>query len=330
MTFSVFVFSLLAGKVLFKTFSEKQKIFLLNYLFSLPGMTAEEVSSLGETITVHSMCFQDRRLTPITSRYEGMWDKCHGNDKNVIIRWRMSAVLGTMRRGASSSPATPLTRWTRSPVSSATTKWSFLKGEEEMLFHSFFIPSFPLQISAHWRDVLHLPPAAHACLYPGQGGGPHQLPVRGLHGLPGGLDLQTPVQEQQLHQGLGRLTAHPRHHVQLRHLRRGPLLCREIEGRSGVMSGLWQVGVEYFSHCVCYQCTSCGQLVIHPEQRFNFFSDYSQTVSCPQCGVQDFHFVKPLKHSFLTKDDITRMNGINSNPVGLSSQMSWARITANS
>ena len=87
---------------------------------------------------------------------------------------------------------------------------------------------------------------------------------------------------------------------------------------------------EYFSHCVCYQCTSCGQLVIHPEQRFNFFSDYSQTVSCPQCGVQDFHFVKPLKHSFLTKDDITRMNGINSNPVGLSSQMSWARITANS
>ena len=246
MTFSVFVFSLLAGKVLFKTFSEKQKIFLLNYLFSLPGMTAEEVSSLGETITVHSMCFQDRRLTPITSRYEGMWDKCLENDKNIIIRWRMSAVLGTMRRGASSSPATPLTRWTRSPVSSATTKWSFLKGVWQISFHSFFIPSFPLQISAHWRDVLHLPPAAHACLYPGQGGGPHQLPVRGLHGLPGGLDLQTPVQEQQLHQGLGRLTAHPRHHVQLRHLRRGPLLCREIEGKSGVTSGLWQVPVGIF------------------------------------------------------------------------------------
>ena len=34
------------------------------------------------------------------------------------------------------------------------------------------------------------------------------------------------------------------------------------------------------------QCTSCSQLVIHPDQRFNFFSDYSQTVSCPQCGIQ--------------------------------------------
>jgi len=79
------------------------------------------------------------------------------------------------------------------------------------------------------------------------------------------------------------------------------------------------------------KCTSCGQLVIHPDQRFNFFSDYSQTVSCPQCGVQDFHFVKPLKNSFLTKEDITRMNGAtSSSPVGLSSQMSWARITANS
>ena len=78
------------------------------------------------------------------------------------------------------------------------------------------------------------------------------------------------------------------------------------------------------------KCTSCGQLVIHPDQRFNFFSDYSQTVSCPQCGVQDFHFVKPLKVSFLTKEDISRLNNINSSPGGLTSQLSWARITANS
>jgi len=78
------------------------------------------------------------------------------------------------------------------------------------------------------------------------------------------------------------------------------------------------------------KCTSCGQLVIHPDQRFNFFSDYSQTVSCPQCGVQDFHFVKPLKLSFLTKEDVSRLNNINSSPGGLTSQLSWARITANS
>jgi len=86
------------------------------------------------------------------------------------------------------------------------------------------------------------------------------------------------------------------------------------------------------------KCNSCGQLVIHPEQRFNFFSDYSQTVSCPQCGVQDFHFVKPLKHSFLTKEDISRLQTMNSTSLpsshhginGLTSQLSWARITANS
>ena len=34
--------------------------------------------------------------------------------------------------------------------------------------------------------------------------------------------------------------------------------------------------------------------MIHPEQRFNFFSDYSQMVSCPQCGSQDSHFCKSL------------------------------------
>ena len=34
--------------------------------------------------------------------------------------------------------------------------------------------------------------------------------------------------------------------------------------------------------------------MIHPEQRFNFFSDYSQMVSCPSCGVQEAHFCKNI------------------------------------
>lgn len=74
------------------------------------------------------------------------------------------------------------------------------------------------------------------------------------------------------------------------------------------------------------KCTSCSQLVIHPEQRFNFFSDYSQTVSCPHCGVQDFHFTKPLERTFLSREDITRLNARGGDR---SSQLSWARITAN-
>ena len=75
-----------------------------------------------------------------------------------------------------------------------------------------------------------------------------------------------------------------------------------------------------------FQCTSCSQLVIHPEQRFNFFSDYSQTVSCPHCGVQDFHFTKALERTFLSREDITRLNARGGDR---SSQLSWARITAN-
>jgi len=83
------------------------------------------------------------------------------------------------------------------------------------------------------------------------------------------------------------------------------------------------------------KCTSCSQLVIHPEQRFNFFSDYSQTVSCPQCGVQDFHFSKPLEKTFLSKLELeelsrqsvaasSRREGGPREPPGLS----WARVTA--
>jgi hypothetical protein len=82
------------------------------------------------------------------------------------------------------------------------------------------------------------------------------------------------------------------------------------------------------------KCTSCSQLVIHPDQRFNFFSDYSQTVSCPQCGIQDFHFSKPLEKTFLSKVELEelsrqsaasgRRDGTTREPPGLS----WARVTA--
>jgi len=87
------------------------------------------------------------------------------------------------------------------------------------------------------------------------------------------------------------------------------------------------------------KCTSCSHLVIHPDQRFNFFSDYSQTVSCPQCGVQDFHFSKPLEKMFLSKAELeelsrhtggggasasARRDGSAREPLGLS----WARVTA--
>ena len=117
------------GMKVFADGFEKQKIFLLALSILIEpssGTTAEAVSSLGEMTTVHSMFFQDRRSTPITSR----WVDGGRLYNDLLVRWRMSVVLVMTRPGASFSPAMPLTRWTRFPASSATTKWSSLKGEE--------------------------------------------------------------------------------------------------------------------------------------------------------------------------------------------------------
>jgi headcase protein len=46
------------------------------------------------------------------------------------------------------------------------------------------------------------------------------------------------------------------------------------------------------------QCNSCYKPLLHPQQRLNFYSDYSHTVSCPHCHVVDTHFVKPLSYCF--------------------------------
>jgi len=60
------------------------------------------------------------------------------------------------------------------------------------------------------------------------------------------------------------------------------------------------------------KCNNCNNLVIHPDQRFSFFSDYSQIVSCPHCGVQEAHFAKNLPSIFLRRDErsmrVTRVN----------------------
>jgi len=60
------------------------------------------------------------------------------------------------------------------------------------------------------------------------------------------------------------------------------------------------------------KCNNCNNLVIHPDQRFSFFSDYSQIVSCPHCGVQEAHFAKNLPSIFMRRDErsmrVTRVN----------------------
>lgn len=46
------------------------------------------------------------------------------------------------------------------------------------------------------------------------------------------------------------------------------------------------------------KCNSCAKPLLLPHQRLNFFSDYSHRVSCPHCGIQDWHFVKPLAYCY--------------------------------
>ena len=74
-------------------------------------MTVAGAFSLGEMTTVHSMCFQDKKLIPITSRYFMIKYFFHFKVmENYIFRWRMSVVLAMMRHGVLFSPAMQLTK----------------------------------------------------------------------------------------------------------------------------------------------------------------------------------------------------------------------------
>ncbi|KAI1294602.1 Headcase -like protein [Halotydeus destructor] len=46
------------------------------------------------------------------------------------------------------------------------------------------------------------------------------------------------------------------------------------------------------------RCNSCQHLVISPERRLQFFSDYSHSMACGHCKTLDHHFVKPLALTF--------------------------------
>ena len=168
-------------------------------------------------------------------------------------RWRTSAASATTRRGASSYPASPPTRWTGCLASSATAWWTSLRGEQLSISidKKLTFLLFPLiQVSFDRRHLLPLSTSAHNILHsgefvntkslrtnsstaivPGEVGGPEVLLVRGLHGLPGGLDLAAAVSQPTMPQALGREPTHLGDDVLLRHFCRRSLLCRSSEGR---------------------------------------------------------------------------------------------------
>ncbi|XP_065371290.1 headcase protein [Calliphora vicina] len=57
------------------------------------------------------------------------------------------------------------------------------------------------------------------------------------------------------------------------------------------------------------KCNNCFKLLLHPQQRLNFYSDYSHCVTCPYCATQDTHFVKPLTYCY-TKSFSGRLSAI--------------------
>ena len=134
-----------------------------------------------------------------------------------------------------------------------------------------------------------------------------------MYGLSWGLDRKWNCL-QILPETLDWRAPHTWHHVLLRHFRSNALLSETISGIFFVKkkSPYKNPSIPYtleFWNILSFQCNTCGQLVCHPEQPFNFFSDYSQMVSCPQCGTQEYHFAKPLS-VYTTKDEANQMQAM--------------------
>jgi hypothetical protein len=47
------------------------------------------------------------------------------------------------------------------------------------------------------------------------------------------------------------------------------------------------------------RCNNCQHLVIPPERRMEYFSDYSHSMPCSHCGIVDHHFVKQLAQTYI-------------------------------
>lgn len=77
--------------------------------------------------------------------------------------------------------------------------------------------------------------------------------------------------------------------------------CGELwDGSSLVLGTMYAYDIFAAMPCCAerLKCNTCLKLLLHPQQRLNFFSDYSHCVTCPYCATQDTHFVKPLGYCY--------------------------------
>uniref|UniRef100_A0A0K8VWS4 Headcase protein n=1 Tax=Bactrocera latifrons TaxID=174628 RepID=A0A0K8VWS4_BACLA len=88
--------------------------------------------------------------------------------------------------------------------------------------------------------------------------------------------------------------------------------CGEIwDGSNLVLGTMYSYDIFAAMPCCAerLKCNNCFKLLLHPQQRLNFYSDYSHCVTCPYCATQDTHFVKPLSFCY-TKSNVLRHQSI--------------------
>ncbi|XP_069961686.1 headcase protein isoform X1 [Bactrocera oleae] len=88
--------------------------------------------------------------------------------------------------------------------------------------------------------------------------------------------------------------------------------CGEIwDGSNLVLGTMYSYDIFAAMPCCAerLKCNNCFKLLLHPQQRLNFYSDYSHCVTCPYCATQDTHFVKPLSFCY-TKSNVSRHQSI--------------------
>ncbi|KAH8268363.1 hypothetical protein KR026_005680 [Drosophila bipectinata] len=77
--------------------------------------------------------------------------------------------------------------------------------------------------------------------------------------------------------------------------------CKEPwDGSSLVLGTMYAYDIFAAMPCCAerFKCNNCFKMLMHPQQRLSFYSDYSHGVTCPYCNTQDTHFVKPLSFCY--------------------------------
>eukprot|EP00099_Drosophila_melanogaster_P010333 NP_001263103.1 headcase, isoform D [Drosophila melanogaster] len=85
--------------------------------------------------------------------------------------------------------------------------------------------------------------------------------------------------------------------------------CKEPwDGSSLVLGTMYAYDIFAAMPCCAerFKCNNCFKMLMHPQQRLSFYSDYSHGVTCPYCNTQDTHFVKPLTFCY-AKTTATRL-----------------------